>query len=76
MLIALFFWKHCNGCVCEGTNPSVSQLLQEIREESTIWCSVGTSELESLWVLIFVRSGGRLFGLSWCACNISGVFLV
>jgi len=58
MLIALFVWKHCNGCVCEGMNPSINQLLQEIREEPTIWCSAGASELESLWALIFVWSGG------------------
>jgi len=53
-------------------NPSINQLLQEVREESTIWCSAGASELESLWVgsvwWLIVRFVLVRF-------NLSGVFL-
>ena len=48
ILVAWILWKHRNGCVFEGLNPSVSLVCQEVGSESEIWCLAGNTALEEL----------------------------
>jgi hypothetical protein len=41
-------WKCRNNCVLDRTSPSVSRVLQEIRDEVGHWCLVGASGLRDL----------------------------
>jgi hypothetical protein len=42
-------WKHRNNCVFHRTSPSVSGVLQEIKDEVGHWCLAGASRLRALW---------------------------
>jgi hypothetical protein len=48
-LVALGAWKHRNNCVFDGASPSVSKVLQEIRDEMGHWSLAGASGLRALW---------------------------
>lgn len=36
-------WKHRNACVFDGVPPSVSKVIQDIKEEARIWCLAGAA---------------------------------
>jgi hypothetical protein len=42
-------WKYSSNCVFDGASPSVSRVLQEIRDEMGHWCLAGVSGLRALW---------------------------
>ena len=48
LLVAWLIWKHRNSCVFDGTPPSTSQLLHEIKEEARSWAKAGASGLATL----------------------------
>jgi hypothetical protein len=47
-LVAWWIWKHRNACVFDGIAPSVSVVLQNIKDEAVVWCRAGVSGLCSL----------------------------
>jgi hypothetical protein len=49
VLVAWWIWKHKNACVFDDIAPSVSMVLQNIKDEDVVWCRAGVSGLCSLW---------------------------
>ena len=47
-LTAWAIWKHRNGCVFDQRQPSVTSLLQSIREDARLWASAGANGLANL----------------------------
>uniref|UniRef100_A0A453I916 Reverse transcriptase zinc-binding domain-containing protein n=1 Tax=Aegilops tauschii subsp. strangulata TaxID=200361 RepID=A0A453I916_AEGTS len=41
LLVPWMIWKHRNGCVFEGTPPSVTSLTARIKEEAALWARAG-----------------------------------
>jgi hypothetical protein len=41
-------WKHRNSCVFQGAQPSMLNILQELRDEHHLWGLAGARELLSL----------------------------
>jgi nuclear pore complex protein Nup210 len=37
LLLPWMIWKHQNGCVFEGAQPSISRLMAKIKEEAALW---------------------------------------
>ncbi|GJN31823.1 hypothetical protein PR202_gb20270 [Eleusine coracana subsp. coracana] len=48
ILTAWSIWKHRNTCVFYGAAPSVSAIMQEIKDEHGLWCMVEAKKLEGL----------------------------
>ncbi|WVZ93633.1 hypothetical protein U9M48_039598 [Paspalum notatum var. saurae] len=48
ILVARTIWKHRNGCVFQGLNPSVPLVYQEVGTESELWCLAGNMALQEL----------------------------
>ncbi|GJN13088.1 hypothetical protein PR202_ga31422 [Eleusine coracana subsp. coracana] len=45
---AWLIWKHRNSCALEGTNPSMTRLIDGFMEECQLWCLAGAKGLRSL----------------------------
>jgi hypothetical protein len=44
----MILWKHRNSCVFQGTQPSMSNIMQEHCDEHHLWGLAGAQELLSL----------------------------
>jgi hypothetical protein len=51
ILGAWAIWNHRNRCVFNGVQPSSSMVINWVKEESHLWCRVGTSDLSSILML-------------------------
>jgi hypothetical protein len=48
ILIAWVIWKHRNACVFDGSSPSISDDLNQFRDEFQLWCLAGVKKLKEL----------------------------
>jgi hypothetical protein len=48
-LVAWWLWKHRNTCVFEGASPSISIIVQDIKEDTRMWCLAGATGLRKIW---------------------------
>jgi hypothetical protein len=49
ILVAWWIWKHRNACLFEGASPNLFGLLQNIKDDASLWCRAGPATLGSLW---------------------------
>jgi hypothetical protein len=47
--VAWCLWKHHNACVFEGTPPSAPRIIQDIKDDTTMWCIADAMGLSNLW---------------------------
>lgn len=48
LLTPWMIWKHCNECVLESSQPSVSSLVAKIKDEAKLWARAGASGLRDI----------------------------
>jgi hypothetical protein len=48
-LVAWMMWKHRNACVFDKAPPSIAKIIQEVRDEASLWCLAGAAGLRGLW---------------------------
>lgn len=48
-LVAWMLWKHRNTCVFDKAPPSIARIIQEVRDEASLWCLAGAAGLRGLW---------------------------
>jgi hypothetical protein len=48
LLIPWMIWKHCNGCVFENAQPSITTLVTGIRDEAALWAKAGAAGLGAI----------------------------
>jgi hypothetical protein len=49
ILVLWCLWKHHNACVFDGISPGVPRIIQEIKDDATLWCMAGAKGLSSIW---------------------------
>ena len=48
LLTPWMIWKHRNGCVFDGDQPSINRLIANIKEEAALWARAGALGLRAL----------------------------
>jgi hypothetical protein len=49
LLVAWRLWKHRNTCVFDGASPSISRIIEDIKEDARLWGLAGAAGLRILW---------------------------